>query len=86
MVRFAPFFFFFEFWIELAGWRRYRWLRPIQTNLALIGAHRPDSTRVDASRETKKKKLDAARMRRQRRPLCVGRKCGGRFAASVHPK
>ena len=57
MVRFAPFFFFFfEFRIELAGWRRYRWLRPIRTNLALIGADRPDFTRVDASRETKKKK------------------------------
>ena len=71
MVRFAPFFFFFEFRIELAGWRRYRWLRPIQTNLALIGADRPDFTRVDASRETKKKKSWTQHGRAGRGVPCV---------------
>ena len=85
------FFFGFEFLLELAS------LTLVQLELVCFGGFtRYDrfglSWRVSGNRKKKKKKkLDAASMRGQRRRLCVvtsgriGRKCGGHFAASMHP-
>ena len=47
-----------------------------------FGQNRRESTRFQASRETKKKKLNASWTCRQRRRR-VGRRCDGHFAASV---
>ena len=65
---------------------------PIRPGSARVGTHR---SRIGASRREsrneKKKKTGRGSTRRQRRPPrvaasgCVGRGCGGHFAASVHP-
>ena len=90
------FFFFLNFGLNQPVRCRYRWLRPIQTDSAWIGANQPDSTcvgptlrRVGAYRtKEKKEKGHGLTHRQRRRPLHpvsghVGRGFGGRNAASV---